>query len=148
MHAMNKSFSCVLIAAFTSCNVWAGTVQDERAAREECSAYSQAGMRECLEKKANASAAELKKVEHKVSKTLEKWDEDTKYINLARSKLEASSKEFARYREAHCAFNASRSGGAAGNSFEIMRLACVFELNSRRADQIRNIVADLPLKGL
>ena len=123
MYTMNKWFYCVLITTIVNVNAWAGDVQDERAAREECSAFSQAGMRECLEEKASASAAELKKVEHQVSETLGKWDEDTKYINLARLKLEASSKEFVRYRKAHCAFNASRSGGAAGNSFEIMRLA-------------------------
>lgn len=146
MYAMNKWVYCVLITTIVNVNAWAGDVQNERAAREKCSAFLQAGMRECLEEKTNASAAELKKVEHQVSKTLGKWDEDTKYINLARSKFEASSKEFVRYRAAHCVFNASRSGGAAGNSFEIMRLACVFELNARRADQIRDVIADLPLK--
>ena len=146
MCTMNKFLYCVLIATITSCNAWAGIVQDERTAREECSAYSQAGMRKCLEKKANASAAELGKAEDKVRKSLAKWVEDTKYIDLAKSKLETSSKEFARYRETHCAFNASLGGSAIGNALEIRRLACVFELNSRRTEQIRYAVTDLPLR--
>ncbi|MFC5475003.1 lysozyme inhibitor LprI family protein [Paraherbaspirillum soli] len=134
------------MAAITSCNAWAGTVQSERAAREECSAYSQAGMRECLAKKANASAAELSKAENKVRRTLAKWDEDTKYVNLAKAKFETSNKEFGRYRDAHCAFDVSLGGGAIGNALEIGRLACVFELNSRRAAQLRDAISDLPLK--
>ena len=146
MYTMNKWFYCVLITTIINVNAWAEDVQDERAAREECSAFSQAGMRECLEKKASASATELKKVEHQVSKTFGKWIHDTQYINLSRSKLEVSSKEFVRYREAHCAFNASLGGSAIGNALEIRRLACVFELNTRRADQIRDVIADLPLK--
>ncbi len=40
--------------------------------------------------------------------------------------------------------DSSLSGGAAGNSNEIRRLACVFELNQRRVGQLQAAEADLP----
>jgi C4-dicarboxylate-specific signal transduction histidine kinase len=143
---MNAVVLRALAGLVLACDAWAGTVQDERAAREECSAYSEAGMRECLAKKASASSAALKQAEDKVRNTLAKWDEDAKYVSLARSKLEASTKEFTKYRQAHCAFNASLGGGAIGNALEMMRLACVFELNIRRAEQLKSAIVDLPTK--
>jgi hypothetical protein len=132
--------------AIAGSNAWAGIVQDERAAREECSAYSQAGMRDCLAEKARASEIALKRAEGKARSKLGKWIEDAKYVSLAKARLEASNKEFVRYREIQCAFNSSLGGGAIGNALEIMRLACVFELNARRAEQIRSITMDLPFK--
>lgn len=133
----------ILVFALT---VQADDVQDERAAREECSAYSQAGMRECLAKKAAESEIDLKKAENNVRNKLKKWVHDTQYITISKSKLKSSSKAFVRYRDAHCAFNASLGGSAIGNALEIRRLACVFELNSRRAEQLNSIIADLPTK--
>jgi len=112
MRTINWILSSVLITAIANINAQAGTVQDERAAREECSANSEAGMRQCLGKKASASAAELKMAEEKIRQILVNWDEDVKYVNLAKSRFEASNKEFVRYREAQCAFKASLGGGA------------------------------------
>ncbi|PHP90694.1 hypothetical protein CFB52_003385 [Burkholderia sp. AU18528] len=40
----------------------------------------------------------------------------------------------------------SLGGGAIGNALEMRRLACVAELNNRRAAQLRDAVSDLPLK--
>lgn len=121
-------------------------VVGERALREECSAFSQAGMRDCLVKTAETSQKALRQAEEMVAGTLSKWDEDSKYISLAKARLAASSKEFARYRDAHCAFSLSLGGGAAGNALDMRRLACVSELNNRRAQQLRDAVSDLPLK--
>lgn len=118
----------------------------ERALREECSAYSQAGMRDCLAKRAESSQKALRQAEEKVANTLSKWDEDNKYVNQAKAELAASNKEFAKYREAQCEFTASLSGGGAGHAHEMGRLACVAELNNRRAVQLRDAVSDLPLK--
>jgi uncharacterized protein YecT (DUF1311 family) len=118
----------------------------ERALREECSAFSQAGMRDCLAKKAEKSQKALRQAEEKVANTLSKWDEDNKYIKQAKAKLAESNKEFAKYRETQCVFSASLSGGGAGNAHEMGRLACVVELNNRRAEQLRDAVSDLPLK--
>jgi len=120
--------------------------QSERTFRDECSAYSEAGMRDCLAKKAHESEQALKQAEKDVSAVLSKWDEDTKYINFAKKKFAASEKAFAKYREEQCAFAASLGGGAIGNTLDMGRLACVAELNSRRAEQLRNAVTDLPWK--
>ena len=121
-------------------------VLGERALREECSALSQAGMRDCLAKKAETSQEALRQAEKKVAGTLSKWDEDRKYINQAKVKLAASNKDFAKYRDAQCAFASSLGGGAIGNALDMSRLACVSELNDRRAEQLRDAVSDLPLK--
>ncbi|MGF6635031.1 hypothetical protein OKW38_003581 [Paraburkholderia sp. MM5496-R1] len=121
-------------------------VASERALREECSAFSQAGMRDCLAEKAEASLKALKRAEEKMAGTLSKWDEDNKYVNQARAKLVASNRKFAEYRKAQCEFAASLSGGGAGNSHELGRLACISELNNRRAQQLRDAASDLPLK--
>jgi uncharacterized protein YecT (DUF1311 family) len=121
-------------------------VQTEREMYEECSAFSQAGMRDCLAKKAEASQKALRQAEDRVANTISKWDEDKKYVNQAKAKLAASNKEFEKYREAQCGFSASLSGGGAGDAHEMGRLACVAELNNRRAEQLRDVVSDLPLK--
>jgi hypothetical protein len=137
-----------LIAAFlvSAGNLHAEGVQGEREIRKECSGYSQAEMRVCLDNKAAASAAELSKAEQRVREALAKWDEDPKYIQLASARLEAAIKQFTRYRDDQCAFNASLSGGGAGNSTELRRLACVTELNLRRADQLKATTLELPAK--
>ncbi|MHA6575446.1 lysozyme inhibitor LprI family protein [Pseudomonas yamanorum] len=118
----------------------------ERTLREECSAFSEAGMRDCLEKKSENSQKALRQAEGKVASTLQKWDEDAKYISQAKAKLTASNKDFAKYRDSQCEFLASLSGGAAGNAHEIGRLACVAELNNRRVEQLHEAISNLPLK--
>jgi len=118
----------------------------ERALREECSAFSQAGMRDCLAKKAKDSQKALRQAEEKVVNALSSWDEDQKYIDLAKVKFAASNKDFAKYRDAQCAFASSLGGGAIGNPLDMRSLACVAELNNRRAEQLRDAVSDLPLK--
>ncbi len=121
-------------------------VLGERALREECSAFSQAGMRDCLAKKAQDSQKALQQSEEKAASILSQWDEDDRYINQAKAKLAKSNKAFVKYREAQCAFASSLGGGAIGNALEMRRLACVAELNDRRAEQLRDAVSDLPLK--
>ncbi|APA85966.1 DUF1311 domain-containing protein [Paraburkholderia sprentiae WSM5005] len=121
-------------------------VASEKALREECSAFSQAGMRDCLAEKAEASQKALRRAEQKMAGTLSKWDEDNKYVNQAKAKLVASNTKFAEYRGTQCEFAASLSGGGAGSAREMGRLACVSELNNRRAQQLRDAASDLPLK--
>jgi len=77
---------------------------------------------------------------------LTKWDEDPKYSSQAKAKLIASNKAFGQYRDAQCAFASALGGGAIGNALEMGRLACVAELNGRRAFQLRDLVSDLPMK--
>lgn len=133
-------FPAIAFAASTA------TALDERALREECSAFSEAGMRDCLTEKSKRSQKALSQAEEKVAYTLSRWDEDSKLIQRAKAKLSASGKAFAKYRDEQCAFASSLGGGAIGNALEIRRLACVTELNNRRAAQLRDAVSDLPLK--
>ncbi|AVS69033.1 hypothetical protein C8244_00240 [Paracidovorax avenae] len=126
--------------------VSSGSQDRDIKSREECSAHSQAGMRDCLAKKASDSKDDLRQARNNAISILSKWDEDAQYAGRAKSELAASDKDFEKYRDAHCKFRASLSGGGAGNSHEILRLACIAELNTTRARQLRDAVADLPLK--
>lgn len=114
----------------------------ERALREECSAFSEAGMRQCLADKAERSQKALQQAESQMLSALSSWDEDGKYIHRARIRFLTSNQAFAKYREAQCAFASSLGGGAIGNGLEIRRLACVAELNDRRAVLLRDAVSD------
>jgi uncharacterized protein YecT (DUF1311 family) len=118
-------------------------IQSERAVREECSAFSQAGMRACVKIKAGESRVALRLAEDDLLRAISKWDEDSKYVRLAKIKLAMSNERFAAYREAECGFSGSLSGGGAGDTHEIRRLACVAELNSQRANQLSRSVADM-----
>lgn len=125
---------------------WTAEIEDERSVIEECGALSQAGMRTCLGGKSLESATQLKQAENKVIATLSKWDEDAKYVVLAKERLTASSRAFEQYREAQCAFASSTGGGAIGNALELRRLSCLIGLNMRRAEQLRTTMANLPTK--
>lgn len=114
----------------------AADLQGESTVLEQCGAFSEAGMRDCLATKVAASSAALQRAEDQTFVALSKWDEDAKYVVSAQGKLRASSKAFAQYREAQCAFTSSLGGGAIGNALEIRRLACVAGLNAVRAQQL------------
>ncbi|NML33284.1 lysozyme inhibitor LprI family protein [Paraburkholderia antibiotica] len=146
MHKIKPNYFC--IAAGLSSAVFAAptTSWQEKTLREECSAFSQAGMRDCLAKKAESSQKTLRQAEEKLAGTLSRWDEDNKYVDQAKAALVESNKKFAEYRETQCEFSASLSGGAAGNAHEMHHLACISELNNKRAEQLRDAVSDLPLK--
>ncbi|WP_020201815.1 lysozyme inhibitor LprI family protein [Cupriavidus sp. WS] len=131
----------VLAASLLAMPAQAGGVEDARAA---CSAGSQAGMRDCLAGKARASEHALRRAERQAVAALAAWDEDARYATAAARKLKASGAVFARYRDAQCEFAAALGGGGAGNTHEMLGLACVAEMNARRAAQIGSAVADLP----
>lgn len=118
----------------------------ERALRETCGAFSQAGMRECLVAKVDESRKALKTAETQASGRLAGWDEDPNYVKLANVRFAASTKAFVAYRKEQCAFAAALGGGAIGNALENRRLACEAELNHWRADQLQRALVDLPLK--
>ena len=52
--------------------------------------------------KVDASLKALTEAEDNAASVLSKWDEDNKYITLAKTKLAASGREFAKYRDAQC----------------------------------------------
>lgn len=147
---MRMSNLIVLAGALTlpdfSGKVWAAELTSEQAALEECGAYSQAGMRECLAKKSDESNAALRRAEKQAIGALSKWAEDAPFINLAKEKLRASGQAYERYRDAQCAFAASLGGGAIGNALEMRRLSCLIGLNNERAKQLDTDAAVLPSK--
>lgn len=147
MYAIRNFFLSLLMAFLTAGSADAAEVEDQAAIRASCSASgSQADMHACLQERARRSAEELRRVERQARQALEKWDEDLKYLTLARMRFNASAAEFQRYRKTHCGFMASLAGGAAGNSSELMRLACLIELDDRRAAQLESASAALPVK--
>ncbi len=119
-------------------------VLGELALREECSASSQADMRQCMEQHAMKSQQTLRHAEDRVAEALKNWDEDKKYAEQAQALLKASKAEFVRYRDSQCEFLASLSGGSAGNASQIRRQACIAELNGKRAAQLLDAVSELP----
>ncbi|MBR8065689.1 DUF1311 domain-containing protein [Burkholderia ambifaria] len=140
--AIFAATACLSTQAFAASND--GT-PSERQLRAECS-YDATGVKECLQRKQRDSKANLEQAEEKARKTIARWDEDSKYIRITGARLSASNTAFAEYRDAQCAFASSLGGGAIGNALEMRRLACIAELNNRRADQLRDAVSDLPLK--
>ena len=147
MYAIKRiALSFILFSPVLACAASGIVVQTEREMYEECSAFSQAGMRECLAKKAEDSQMALQQAEKKVVSALSKWFEEDKYIKESKAKFAAANKEFIRYRKAQCAFGSSLSGGGAGGVREIGRLGCVTELNNRRAQQLLDAVFGMPSK--
>jgi Lysozyme inhibitor LprI len=136
-----------LIAGVSPAN--ATPVQTEAEARAECSGDpgGEAGMRDCLDRKAKASATELRRTESNMRGALPKVDIWPRFVTEAKTRFNQSSRAFTRYRAIKCAFNDSLAGGAAGNSREIMRLACVAELNWQRVEQLRLQIADVLARG-
>ena len=146
MYAIKRiTLSFILFSPVLACAASGIVVQTEREMYEECSAFSQAGMQECLAKKAEDSQRTLQQAEKKVVSALSKWDEDDKYIKESKAKFAAANKEFIRYRKAQCAFGSSLGGGVGGVR-EMGRLGCVTELNNRRAQQLLDAVFGMPSK--
>lgn len=146
MPTLKKALVFSLLALSLAGHAMPNEAPDARSVREECSANSQAGMRECLEAKVRESEAGLEQAEKGVREALTRWDENARYRTAARARLDVSNKDFARYRASCCAFNASLVGGAAGNAQEMRRLACVHEVNGQRARQLRMAVVELPTR--
>jgi len=133
---------CLPILAFAAPGE---SVLSERALRDECSEtyFSQVEVRECLARKAEDSQKTLQQAEAQMLSTFEKWDEWDSVIARAKTNLAASSKSFVKYRYDQCEFAASLGGGAIGGALEMGRLACVAELNNRRAAQLRDAASEL-----
>jgi len=137
---------CVLVLTPLSDAIADEGVPTEQELYALCSADSQAGMRDCLSRAAEESGRALAVAQKEAVAALGKWDENRQYVDQAKARLAASNSAFTEYRSVQCAWSASMSGGAAGNAHEMGKLACVAELNQRRARQLREEVEDLPLK--
>jgi uncharacterized protein YecT (DUF1311 family) len=99
---------------------------------DECYAYSEAGVRQCLARNLQKTAIALNAAEQKAMG--------------AKEKLRASNAAFAQYREAQCALAYSLGGGAIGNALDIRRLACAIEQNSKRVAELAAAVSRVPSK--
>jgi uncharacterized protein YecT (DUF1311 family) len=123
-----------------------GDIPSESDLRDECSetSISQGDLTRCLEKKAAESNNTLKQAEDYVLASLSRWDTDKEYIDLAKTRLIAAGKTFAQFRADQCSFARSLGASAIGNALEMRRLACVAELNLRRAKQLRDLMDTLP----
>ncbi len=126
--------------------LWPTEIRSEPGALEQCGAHSEAGMRECLAKMSYETSTALKRAEAQAIAALSKWDEDAKYVNLAKEKLRASGKAYEQYRDAQCAFASSLGGGAIGNALELRRLSCLVGLNTERTKQLKTDASTLPAK--
>jgi len=147
MRTLNFMIFCLAVPfALSTSAATTDPMLSERALLEECSAFSQAGMRDCLAAKAEASRKVLCQAEEMGAQMLSRWDEDILYVKRAKATLVAANVAFAKYRETQCQFSASLSGGGAGNSHEMGRLACLATLNSQRAEQLRAALSDLPVR--
>ena len=140
---LKKTVAAVLVLMLPALAWPAACVSNEAALRDECSAYSGAEMRECLERKVAASELAVNDAENKLKTALSRWDEDKKYTDIAKTRFAATSQEFIRNRRVQCAFAVALGGGAIGNALEIRRLACVAELNNQRARQVEAVATGL-----
>jgi uncharacterized protein YecT (DUF1311 family) len=123
-------------------------VLSESSVREQCGLefFHMVEVVECVEKKAAESEKTLKEAEKAALGKLAQWDEDEKYINAARKAVAVSGKTFIQYRKDHCDMSVSMLGLARGVVIKRVRDSCLAELNNRRAKQLRDFVANLPLK--
>lgn len=117
-----------------------------REALEECSANSQAGMRDCLLKKVDASSNALIHTEKAAISVLNQWDEESKFVAKAGAHLHTSSRNYLKYRDAQCSLASALGGGAIANALELRRLACIFSMNTERTQQLTRLFTDLPRK--
>ena len=107
--------------------------------RETCSAqnFSQVALGECLEIHVGESAALLAKAERDAVAQIDHWDEDAPHRARARNALTTSNAEFVRFRISECGFASALAGGSIGTAHRHWQLACVYELNFRRAASLR-----------
>ena len=115
------------------------------ALRHQCSEafFTQIEVKACLEKALTSSTQALQKAEAAMEQALKNWDQDPRYIQTARKHLKAAHREFMEYRSQQCSLLSAINGGAAGNAFELRRLACTAELNNRRAAQLQEVVQEI-----
>ena len=117
--------------------------------RDMCSLenFSQVAFGNCLKAYVEESVARLAKAERDAAARIENWDEGVRYRAQARDALATSNAEFLRFRTRECDFVSALAGGSIGTAHEHWRLACVYELNIRRAASLDGFVAGLPQRG-
>jgi uncharacterized protein YecT (DUF1311 family) len=139
-------FALTLSGVYGDCTAVLAAPPTERESRDACS-YAMPSMVFCLANKAKTSDVELRRAEQSVRTALPKVDDWASMVTLAKRSFARSRREFLRYRAAQCDFNATLVGGAAGNAHEVMRQACVTELNTQRTELMRGAVRQIAFKN-
>jgi len=114
---------------------------DADALYDECGAFSQAGMRECLREKAKESQQILAQVEEENFTPPSQTPIEPEYLSEIAGKRPVANQAFYLYRDAYCAFDASLSGG--GNGRSIAHPLCIAAQNNGRAAQLDKIIDNL-----
>lgn len=146
MFAIRKYVCCAWLCMTATSTTSADVARTEQEIDDECSVYSQAELRICLEKQSRVIFSALERAQDKMRRSLATWDEDDKYIKMAQSRLEAANKAFGQYRETQCAFDAALGGGAVGGTIQSRRLVCEARLNLLQTQHIEKAIANLPRK--
>lgn len=139
----------VIVTCFPSFVMAAQAIQSEKELRDECSEenFSMVDVRKCLEIKLQVSESSLKESEQAMRLALNAWDEETRYIKQAQTRLDKAEKSFIVFRKSHCEFAYSLGGGAIGNALDMERIACMAELNNTRAQQLNLMASDIRKKS-
>lgn len=145
---INVFLLTLLFVSFATKSIKAQEAANEKQIIAFCSDtyFSQADLLNCVSKKASESSAKLNKAEKEVSRKISAWDEQNSFITGALKKLTQSKDAYLTYRQKQCAFGASLAGGAAGNTHEIRRLACEYELNLVQEHLIQRMTENLKAK--
>lgn len=88
---------------------------------------SHADERACWIKAAEKSNALVHTAQESLRQRIKNWDEEADYIKRTLSLFDESTKQFNRYRQSQCEFEASTAAG--GNSADDMRLNCQIALD-------------------
>lgn len=137
------AFACALACAIAHGTQYKDPVED---VLEQCDEFSQAAIRECLQRKVRGSLKALAQAEAKAAISIERWDEREQFIAKARDRLRASKHAFLKYRDTQCAFAASLGGGAIKAALEQRRMACIYALNTERTVALNRLASSVDAK--
>jgi uncharacterized protein YecT (DUF1311 family) len=96
---------------------------------------SHANQRQCLERAASTSRAELEKAQSLLVERIQAWDEEPDYRLRAIKLLKQSFARYAEFRDTECEYEAAAAAG--GNGAGDMRLQCQIDLNRQYAESLR-----------
>lgn len=133
--------ACVAAVVILGALSFDAVAQRSTSSEIACSkAEGHASQRECLEKRAERSSAQLEIAEQKIRQRFERWDANPEYRQRGSQLFDEAEKQFGQSREAQCEFESSLSGG--GNSASDRRLMCQIEMNERRIVDLGRIGSD------
>lgn len=116
----------------------------QRSAKAEATCLGLLGhadARSCLIAEAAKSDGRLEEAERHLRQVISNWQEDEIHKRNALAAEERAHAEFIRSRSAQCELQAMLAAG--GNGANDRRLLCRVELNDRRVDEVRSIVASI-----